>query len=125
MHLSVHLLQIRRIPQRAISAILVIFFASITFQSQVCAASSESQIDALIAKMSLEEKVSLLGGTGFDTKPIPRLGIPAIEMTDGPLGVREGPMTAFPSGLSMGASFDPLLVGQVADAIAEETRFSK
>ncbi len=36
----------------------------------------DQRIDDLIRRMTLEEKVSLLGGTGFSTKPIPRLGIP-------------------------------------------------
>ncbi|MFZ4700185.1 MAG: hypothetical protein ACOYMG_09030 [Candidatus Methylumidiphilus sp.] len=31
--------------------------------------------------MTLEEKVSLLGGTGFASRAIDRLGIPALEMT--------------------------------------------
>ena len=82
----------------------------------------ETRIAALIGQMTLEEKVSLLGGTGFDTKPIPRLGIPSISMTDGPIGVRNGPNTAFPAGIAMGASFDPELVRDVAKAIADETR---
>jgi beta-glucosidase len=87
-------------------------------------AKAENEITKLIAKLTLAEKVSLLGGTGFDTQPIARLGIPAIQMTDGPLGVRQGQMTAFPSGISMGASFDPALVRSVAKAIAEEARFA-
>ena len=82
----------------------------------------ETRIAALIGQMTLEEKVSLLGGTGFDTKPIPRLGIPSIAMTDGPIGVRNGPNTAFPAGIAMGASFNPDLVREVAKAIADETR---
>lgn len=85
----------------------------------------EKRITALISRMTLEEKVNLLGGIDeMDTKPISRLGIPAIRMNDGPLGVRiPERMTAFPAGIAMGASFDPALVQNVAKAIADETRF--
>ena len=84
---------------------------------------NEKRIDDLISQMTLVEKVDMLSGINeFDTKPLPRLGIPAIKMTDGPLGVRNGPHTAFPAGIAMAASFDPQLVGQVSSAIADEAR---
>ncbi len=84
---------------------------------------SENIVENLISQMTLEEKISLLGGTGFGTKEIPRLKIPALKMADGPMGVRGAPATSFPSGISMGATFNPELVQQVAAAIAEETLF--
>src|SRR3990167_1316749 len=80
----------------------------------------EARIESLILQMSLEEKIHLLGGSGFATQPIPRLGIPELTMTDGPVGVRWENATAFPSGISMGASFDPVLVGEVANGIARD-----
>src|ERR1044072_5879012 len=60
----------------------------------------ESRVEDLLARMTLEEKLSLLAGTGFDTAPIPRLGIPALHMTDGPAGIRTGPATSFPAGVA-------------------------
>ena len=51
-------------------------------------ASTRSRVDDIISRMTLEEKVALLGGTGFATKANDRLGIPALKMSDGPLGVR-------------------------------------
>lgn len=90
----------------------------------------EKRISTLISRMTLEEKVGMLGGVdSMNTVPIPRLGIPAIQMNDGPLGVRLenpaefGQMTAFPAGIAMGASWDADLVREVAKAIADETRF--
>src|SRR5699024_8969661 len=50
-------------------------------------AAIKQKVDSLLKKLTLDEKLSLLGGTGFTTKPIARLGIPALKMTDGPLGV--------------------------------------
>jgi len=93
----------------------------------------EKRITQLLREMSLAEKVSLLSGRdSWRTAEIPRLGVPSLVMTDGPHGVRAcdaflrprfGPATWFPSGFSMGASWDAALVGEAAAAMAEETRY--
>ncbi len=89
-------------------------------------------VENLLEQLTLTEKVSLLSGKDvWNTVPVERLGIPSIVMTDGPHGVRAanpevgrkiGPATAFPTGISMGAAWDPDLVGQVGAALGEETR---
>ena len=44
----------------------------------------------LIARMTLEEKASLMSGANFwNTKPVPRLNIPGMMLTDGPHGLRK------------------------------------
>ena len=84
----------------------------------------EKQIDGIIASMTLTEKAQLLSGdvSGFDSKPLPRLGIPALKMTDGPNGVRWGASTAFPVGVCMAATWDPDLVREMARAIGQEAK---
>ncbi|MFZ6029102.1 MAG: glycoside hydrolase family 3 C-terminal domain-containing protein [Chloroflexota bacterium] len=91
----------------------------------------DRQVDSLLEQMTLQEKIALLSGLDtWKTVPIPRLGIPSIVMTDGPHGVRSdqaggrpvGPTTCFPTGISMGAAWNPELVAEVGGAIAEETR---
>ncbi|MEZ0396067.1 MAG: glycoside hydrolase family 3 C-terminal domain-containing protein [Anaerolineales bacterium] len=92
----------------------------------------EQQVESLLAQMTLAEKVALLSGRDvWHTVPIERLGIPSIVMTDGPHGVRAadpatgrkiGPATAFPTGISMGACWNPELVEQVGRALGEEAR---
>ena len=92
----------------------------------------EQKVETLLGKLTLKEKVSLLSGQDiWNTVPIERLGIPSVVMTDGPHGVRPshpdvgrkmGPVTAFPTGISMGASWNPELVEQVGQALGEETR---
>ncbi len=89
--------------------------------------------------MTLDEKVSLLAGSGWmESMPIERLGIPAIKMADGPMGVRSWAgssaitsaanatikvlTTSFPSGVAMAATWDPELVQREGQAIAEEVK---
>jgi beta-glucosidase len=82
----------------------------------------EKLIADLLSRLTLEEKVSLMGGTGFDTKAIPRLGIPTLRMTDGPLGVRTGRATAFPASIALAASWDTALVRRVGEALGREAK---
>lgn len=80
--------------------------------------------------MSLEEKASLCSGLGFwYTKPIERLGIPSIMMTDGPHGLRKQekdvfgksvPATCFPTAVTLASSWDRKLIEKVGSAIGEE-----
>ena len=49
----------------------------------------EERVKDLLGRMTLEEKASMLAGSGWmESMPIERLGIPAIKMADGPMGVR-------------------------------------
>ncbi|TAG51815.1 MAG: beta-glucosidase [Cytophagales bacterium] len=82
----------------------------------------QKRIDDLISKMTLEEKVGQLSGDGLRTLENKRLSIPGFEMSDGPIGVRTGKATAFPSGLAVASSWDTLLIGKVARAIAIESK---
>ncbi len=82
----------------------------------------EAQTEAWLAAMTLEEKLALLGGTGFDTVGVPRLNVPPLRMTDGPVGVRVGRATAFPASVLLAATFDPDLAHRVGAAIARETK---
>lgn len=82
----------------------------------------EDSVTDLLNRMTLQEKIELLGGTGYATKPIKRLGIPALKMSDGPLGVRWGKSTAFPSGISMAATWDTSLIKKIGKSIGEELK---
>jgi beta-glucosidase len=69
-----------------------------------------------------QEKIDILGGTGFATKPNERLGIPELRMSDGPVGVRWNPSTAFPVSVAMAATWDPRLVNEIGSSIGRETK---
>ena len=85
----------------------------------------------LVSQMTLEEKCTLIHGTkgdgeyedGFHIMPIPRLGIPAIRMADGPQGVRNKThSTYYPCGLSLAASWNPEVAGKVGEGIGLDAR---
>lgn len=85
----------------------------------------ETRIDDLLKRMTLQEKLEMLSGTGFASRPIPRLGIPAMNMTDGPVGVRWDRSTAFPVGIAMAATWDTALIRKVGWALAREAKAKK
>jgi beta-glucosidase len=87
-----------------------------------CISPVDRQVEGWLSAMTLEEKIALVAGTGFDTVGVPRLHIPTLRMTDGPVGVRVGAATAFPAGELLAATFDPGLVERVGAAIARETK---
>lgn len=87
----------------------------------------------ILEKMTIKEKVGLLSGKdGWNTKPVKRLGIPSIMMTDGPHGLRkqrEGddlgignsvPATCFPTASLLACSWDRELAEKQGRAIGEE-----
>ncbi len=88
----------------------------------------ETRVDDLFSRLTTDEKIKMLGGTGFTTQPIPRLGVPGLVMADAGQGVRggmkemNGPATAFPSGVTMAATWDPALIGRVGEAIGVEAQ---
>jgi len=84
----------------------------------------EDRVRDLLSKMTLEEKVDMLGGVeGFYIRPSERLGIPKIKMADGPLGVRNyGKATAFPAGIAFAASWNKELTQRYGEAVGKEAR---
>jgi beta-glucosidase len=88
-----------------------------------------TEIESLIDQMTLEEKISMLAGIDWwHTVPVKRLGIPAMKVTDGPVGARGaafsgGPTSAcFPAGVALAATWNPDLVKRVGQALAEEIK---
>ena len=87
----------------------------------------------IVARMTLDEKISELHGvhdaTRFRMVPgVPRLGIPDFWMTNGPAGVGPGgrspqpPATAMPAPIALAASWDPELARTYGKIEAEESR---
>lgn len=109
-------------PHRSLRRLCIALAAVIGFAISTAGAQTvEDRISALIAQMSLEEKIKQLHEDGsFHTADNPRLGIPGLFMADGPHGVRDGMATAFPVGIAMAATWDPGLIERVGEAMGRE-----
>ncbi|HVU49623.1 MAG TPA: glycoside hydrolase family 3 C-terminal domain-containing protein [Polyangia bacterium] len=80
-----------------------------------------ARVDDLVSRLTRAEK---LGQLVSDAPAIPRLGVPAYHWWSEALhGVaRAGRATVFPQVIGLAATFDPALVGRVAEAISDEAR---
>jgi beta-glucosidase len=90
----------------------------------IARAEAEKRADVLLARMTLDEKLTLIGGINdFYTQAIPRLGIPQFRMSDGPLGVHDyGPTTAYPAAIALAASWDVDLAKRVGESMGKDAR---
>lgn len=99
----------------------------------------EEQAQALLAQMTLQEKVWMLNGNWdpmsntekyqnmynpipIETNGCPRLGVSPVAFSDGPRGVVMGHSTCFPVSMARGASFDPDLEKRIGEVIGKEAR---
>ena len=110
--------------------------AALTLKNAVAKSSSidsvnsqsiEARVDALLQRMTLEEKIQMLHGArrrGFIgyIPGIERLGIPELALTDGPAGVRHGTGTAFPAPVALAATWDRALAQEYGAALGAETK---
>lgn len=112
--------------RKLFSVIFVLILASIALAQSPLSSSPEieKRVDAILGKMTLEEKIDYLGGhQDFYVRPVPRLNLPAIKMSDGPIGLRnDGPATTLGGGISLAASWDPELVQRAGATLGEDAR---
>ena len=81
------------------------------------------KVAQLLRDLTLDEKLDLLGGTGFATREIARLSIPALKMSDGPVGARSPPpSTAYAAGIGLAATWDPALAREVGAQLGRDAR---
>ncbi|KIW00713.1 uncharacterized protein PV09_07698 [Verruconis gallopava] len=84
----------------------------------------------LVREMDVVEKVNITTGTGWmmgmcvgNTGPVDRLGFPSLCLQDGPLGIRWADnITAFPAGVTVGATWNKELMEQRGEALGQEAR---
>lgn len=75
---------------------------------------SYTKASSLVSRMTLAEKVNITTGTGWrmgpavgTTGPASNVGFPSLALQDGPLGIRFADnATAFPAGITAGATWD-------------------
>ncbi len=100
---------------------------------------NQNDYKAILDQMTLEEKASLCSGLTFWlTKPIDRLGVPSVWMSDGPNGIRKEKQgsgtnimkpaetaTCFPPSVTLASSWNTDLSEEVGNALAEEAKALK
>ena len=88
----------------------------------------ENKVNDLLKKLTLEEKFKLLAGKQlWFTKPIKRLGIPSLKMTDGPHGIaphssNNMECTYFPTGICRASTWNVDLSREFGEALGREVR---
>ena len=94
----------------------------------------ESAAVELVARMSIDEKASLMSGSSFwHLQPLEKHQLPPIMVSDGPHGLRKQgnqsdhmglsasvPATCFPTAVTLASSWDRTLISEVGAAIGKE-----
>ena len=84
----------------------------------------EQRVAALLGRMTLEEKIDLLGGiNGFEVRGVPRLGVPLMKAADSPFGVRSGGRSnVMAGGIALAATWNTLLAAQTGTQVGRDAR---
>lgn len=85
----------------------------------------ESKVSQLMSKLTLDEKISMLGGhkDEMHVPGVQRLGIPELKFSDGPVGVRcWGRSTCYPAGAMLAATFDEDAAFAMGKALGRDSR---
>ena len=79
-------------------------------------------VERLLEQPSLDEKCLLTAGASlWYLPPVERVGLPALKVSDGPMGVRGDSFGgrrsfSFPCGTAVGSTWNAELVGRLGDA---------
>ena len=85
---------------------------------------TEKRVSDILSRMTIEEKIDLIGGVDFFyIRAIPRVGLPKLKMSDGPIGARnDGPATTMAGGIALAATWNTALAERVGAAIGADAR---
>jgi len=84
----------------------------------------EAKAHAMVAKLTLEQKIELLGGVdGMFTHAVPSIDLPRLKMSDASLGVRTwGPTTAYAGGVALAATWDTEFARKLGEGLGKDAR---
>jgi beta-glucosidase len=109
---------------RAASLCLAVLVVTSQLFAQISAVDRQKAA-AIAQQMTLQEKIDYIGGTGFAVRAVPRLHLPALQMSDGPVGVRSNqgfPSTVYAAGIGLAATWNPVLAERVGAGIGKDAR---
>ncbi|MEA2480640.1 MAG: beta-glucosidase [Thermoleophilaceae bacterium] len=99
------------------------------------ALSPDARADLLLNALTPPERISLLGGdeitgvAGGDHKHtgtsdgVPRVDLPSVYLSDGPVGPRQGASTGLPIPMALAATWDPSVARRYGGVVANEAKF--
>ena len=108
--------------------------SQLAYAADVPVGDADARARQVVARMTLDEKIDQLHGTSTTTeyrvvRGLPRLGIPAMPMTNGPAGSGRcagpghgGPATALPAPIALAATWNPAAADRAGDVAGSETR---
>ena len=118
-------MKLTRIPRIA-CAIVLVGVVWITTSAAFAQPQSDfdKRVESILSRMTLEEKITYIGGINdFFIRPMPRVGIPELKMSDGPMGVHDyGPTTAYPAGIALAATWNTDLAQRVGAMMGDDAR---
>jgi beta-glucosidase len=115
-----------------VSFTFLFLFASLVCSAPIAAAQGpapdspaiEAQAQAMLAKLTLEQKIELLGGVDhMFTRPMPNIGLPRFKMSDASVGIRTwGPTTAYAGGVALAATWDRDFARALGESLGRDAR---
>ena len=84
----------------------------------------EAQAHAMLAKLTLEQKIELIGGVDdMFTHAEPAINLPRLKMSDASVGVRTwGPTTAYAGGVALAATWDRDFARKLGESLGKDAR---
>jgi len=83
----------------------------------------EARAQAWVVKLTLEQKVELVGGVDSMYTNAAAIGLPRLKMSDASVGVRTwGPTTAYAGGAALAATWDTDFARKLGEALGKDAR---
>src|SRR5215472_12163104 len=112
------------LPVAAVVCLVCLRLAAIAQAPAPHSAAIEAKAQAMLSKLSLEEKIKLIGGVDdMFTNAIPSINLPRLKMSDASVGVRTwGPTTAYAGGAALAATWDREFAKELGESLGRDAR---
>src|SRR6516164_4528468 len=107
------------------AASVVLSLPAFTQAPHPLTSADRQRIDEIVHKMTLAEKLDYIGGMEMTIRAVPSADVRALQMSDGPVGVRLDtgfPSTTYAGGIALAASWDRELAQRVGAGIGRDAR---
>jgi beta-glucosidase len=114
-----------RVAGLILAASSVVVPASLAQAPHPLTDADRQRIDEIVHKMTLAEKLDYIGGEEMTIRAVPSVDVRALQMSDGPIGVRLDsgfPSTTYAGGAGLAASWDRELAHRVGAGIGRAAR---